>query len=163
MQLTCSLGLIHPSENLGRHTFLSSCVALPPWRSGVHDWETPRVVEHYKKLFTVRRILRDVFRKHHECALQHRTLWRFVKFVAILWRIPFFVTDVHWSPKHYDDLLNSSRFYDVFLFFVTDVHWWILKPRTLRRFVKFVTIRPTTLRRLSRFVAIKKWKKSCYR
>jgi hypothetical protein len=71
----------------------------------------------------------------------------------------FFVTDVHWSPKHCDDLLNSSQFYDVFLFFVTDVHWWILKPRTLRRFVKFVTIRPTTLRRLSRFVMIKKWKK----
>jgi hypothetical protein len=43
------------------------------------------------------------------------------------------------------------------------VHWWILKPRTLGRFVKFVTIRPTTLRRLSRFVGIKKWKKSCYR
>jgi hypothetical protein len=45
----------------------------------------------------------------------------------------FFVTDVHWSPKHCDDLLNSSRFYDVFLFFVTDVHWWIFKTRTLRR------------------------------
>jgi hypothetical protein len=34
----------------------------------------------------------------------------------------FFVTDVHSSPKHCDDLLNLSRFYDVFLFFVTDVH-----------------------------------------
>jgi hypothetical protein len=45
----------------------------------------------------------------------------------------FFVIDVHWSPKHYDDLLNSSRFYDVFLFFITDVTWWIFKPRTLRR------------------------------
>jgi hypothetical protein len=44
-----------------------------------------------------------------------------------------FVKDVHWSPKHCDDLLNSSRFYDVFLSFVTDVHWWIFKPRTLRR------------------------------
>jgi hypothetical protein len=28
----------------------------------------------------------------------------------------------YWSPKHYDDLLNSSRLYNVFLFFVTDVH-----------------------------------------
>jgi hypothetical protein len=37
------------------------------------------------------------------------------------------------KPKHCDDLLNSSRFYDVFLFFVTDVTWWIFKPRTLRR------------------------------
>jgi hypothetical protein len=32
----------------------------------------------------------------------------------------FFVTDVHWSPKHCDDLFNLSRFYDVFLFFVTN-------------------------------------------
>jgi hypothetical protein len=31
-------------------------------------------------------------------------------------------TNVHCSPEHCDDLLNSSRFYDVFLFFVTDVH-----------------------------------------
>jgi hypothetical protein len=45
---------------------------------------------HYKKLFNLWRILRDIFRKHHECALQPRTLWRFVKFVAILWRIPVF-------------------------------------------------------------------------
>jgi hypothetical protein len=29
---------------------------------------------------------------------------------------------------------------DVFLFFVTDVHSWILKPRTLWRFVEFVAI-----------------------
>jgi hypothetical protein len=33
------------------------------------------------------------------------------------------VTNVHCSPKHCDDLFNSSRFYDVFLFFVMDVHW----------------------------------------
>jgi hypothetical protein len=45
----------------------------------------------------------------------------------------FFVTNMHWSPKHCDDLLNSSRFYDVFPFFVTDVTWWIFMPRTLRR------------------------------
>jgi hypothetical protein len=32
------------------------------------------------------------------------------------------ITNVHCSPEHCDDLLNSSRFYDVFLFFVTDVH-----------------------------------------
>jgi hypothetical protein len=32
----------------------------------------------------------------------------------------FFVMDVHWSPKHCDNLLNSSRFYNVFLFFVTN-------------------------------------------
>jgi hypothetical protein len=32
------------------------------------------------------------------------------------------ITNVHCSPEHRDDLLNSSRFYDVFLFFVTDVH-----------------------------------------
>jgi hypothetical protein len=32
------------------------------------------------------------------------------------------ITNVHWSPEHCDNLLNSSRFYDVFLFFVTDVH-----------------------------------------
>jgi hypothetical protein len=33
------------------------------------------------------------------------------------------ITNVHCSPEHCDDLSNSSRFYDVFLFFVTDVHW----------------------------------------
>jgi hypothetical protein len=33
------------------------------------------------------------------------------------------ITNVHCSPEHCDDLLNSSRFYDIFLFFVTDVHW----------------------------------------
>jgi hypothetical protein len=65
-------------------------------------------------------------------------------------------TDRYWSPEHWDDLLNSSRFYDVFWSFVTDVHWWILKPRTLRRFVEFVAIRPTMLRHFSRFVAINK-------
>jgi hypothetical protein len=32
------------------------------------------------------------------------------------------ITKVHCSPELCDDLLNSSRFYDVFLFFVTDVH-----------------------------------------
>jgi hypothetical protein len=65
---------------------------------------------HYKKLFNLSRILRDVFRKHHKCALQPRTVWRFVKFVAILWRIPVFR------------------------------HEYALKPKTLRRFVKFVAI-----------------------
>jgi hypothetical protein len=64
----------------------------------------------------------------------------------------FFVTGVHWSPKHCGDLFNLSRFYDVFLFFVTDVHRWILKPKPSWRFVKFVAIRPTTPWRLSRFV-----------
>jgi hypothetical protein len=33
------------------------------------------------------------------------------------------ITNVHCNPEHCDDLLNSSRFYDVFLFFITDVHW----------------------------------------
>jgi hypothetical protein len=32
------------------------------------------------------------------------------------------ITNVHCSPEHCDDLLNSLRFYDVFLFCVTDVH-----------------------------------------
>jgi hypothetical protein len=32
------------------------------------------------------------------------------------------ITNVHCRPEHCDDLSNSSRFYDVFLFFVTDVH-----------------------------------------
>jgi hypothetical protein len=32
----------------------------------------------------------------------------------------FFVTDVHLSPKHCDDLFNLSRFYDVFIFFITN-------------------------------------------
>jgi hypothetical protein len=68
----------------------------------------------------------------------------------------FFVTDVHLSPKHCGDLFNLSRFYDVFLFFVTDVHRWILKPKPSRRFVKFVATRPTTSRRLSRFIVIRK-------
>jgi hypothetical protein len=44
------------------------------------------------------------------------------------------VTNVHCSPKHCDDFFNSSRFYDVFLF----CHRCALKPKTLRRFVKFV-------------------------
>jgi hypothetical protein len=65
---------------------------------------------HYKKLFNLWRILRDVFRKHHECALHPRTMWRFVKFVAILWRIPIFR------------------------------HGCALKPKTLWQFVKFVAI-----------------------
>jgi hypothetical protein len=65
---------------------------------------------HFKKLFNLWHILRDVFRKHHECALQPRILWRFVKFVTILRRIPVF---------H---------------------HGCALKPKTLRRFVKFVVI-----------------------
>jgi hypothetical protein len=93
-------------------------------------WARPQ----YKKLFNLWRILRDVFRKHHECALKPKTLQRFVKFVAILRRIPFFVTntaaiclvcrdymtysyfssrtciDGYWSPKHHDDLLNSSQY-----------------------------------------------------
>jgi hypothetical protein len=34
--------------------------------------------------------------------------------------ILFFVTDVHLSPKHCGDLFNLSRFYDVFIFFVTN-------------------------------------------
>jgi hypothetical protein len=55
-------------------------------------------------------------------------------------------TDGYWSPEHCNDLLNSSWFYDVFLFFVTDVHGWILKPIISRRFVKFVAIRHNMLR-----------------
>jgi hypothetical protein len=65
---------------------------------------------HYKKLFNLWRILRDVFKKHHECALQLRTLWWFLKFVVILWRILVFR------------------------------HGCALKPKTLRWFVKFVVI-----------------------
>jgi hypothetical protein len=68
----------------------------------------------------------------------------------------FFITDVHWIPKHYDNLFNLSRFHNVLLFFVTNVHQWILKPKPSRGFVKFVAIQPTTPRRLSRFVAIRK-------
>jgi hypothetical protein len=30
------------------------------------------------------------------------------------------ITNAHCSAEHCDDLLNASRFYDVFLFFVTD-------------------------------------------
>jgi hypothetical protein len=107
-------------------------------------WEGP--LEHYNKLFNLWRTFCDVLRKHHE---EH-------------WATTYFCfssrmcTYGYWSPEHCDDLLNSSRFYDVFQFFVTDVNWWILKPRTLRRFVKFVPIRPTTLWHFSRFVAINK-------
>jgi hypothetical protein len=36
------------------------------------------VMKHYKKLFNLWRILRDVFRKCHECALQPKTLRRFL-------------------------------------------------------------------------------------
>jgi hypothetical protein len=71
-------------------------------------------------------------------------------------RIPFFVTDVHWSPKHCDNLFNLSRFYDIFLFFVTNVHGWILKPKTSRRFVEFVAMQPTMPRCLSKFVVFGK-------
>jgi hypothetical protein len=70
----------------------------------------------------------------HGCALKPKTLRRFVKFVVILRRIPFFVTntaticlvwrdsttysyfssrtciDGYWSPNHHDDLLNSSQY-----------------------------------------------------
>jgi hypothetical protein len=138
-----------------------------------------RILRDYKKLFNLWCNLRDVFRKHRECALQPRTLWRFVKFVAILWCIPVFRHGCALKPKtlqrfvqfvailrripifrqkHCDDLLNFSRFYDIFWFFITDVHWWILKPRTLRRFVKFVAIWPTKPWHLSRFVVINKLK-----
>jgi hypothetical protein len=45
-----------------------------PWRlySTIYD------NAHYKKLFNPWRILRDVFRKRHECALQPKTLRRFL-------------------------------------------------------------------------------------
>jgi hypothetical protein len=102
-----------------------------------------RTSKHYKKLFNLWCILHDIFRKHHK---KH---WVYDVFL-------FFVKDVHWSPLHCGDLLNSSRFYDIFLFFVTDVHRWILKPWTLQQFVKFVAIRPIMLWRFSRFVAINK-------
>jgi hypothetical protein len=36
------------------------------------------IVLHYKKLFNLWRILRDVFRKRHECALQPKTLRQFL-------------------------------------------------------------------------------------
>jgi hypothetical protein len=58
------------------------------------------------------------------------------------------------STIHYKKLFNPWQTFcdvlreheehcvcDVFLYFVTYVYWWILEPRTLRRFVKFVAIR----------------------
>jgi hypothetical protein len=35
-------------------------------------------IKHYKKLFNLWRFLRDIFRKRHECALQPKTLRRFL-------------------------------------------------------------------------------------
>jgi hypothetical protein len=54
------------------------------------------------------------------------------------------VTNVHCSPKHYDDFFNSSRFYNVFIFSSR----MCIEAKTLRRFVKFVAI----LRRIPFFV-----------
>jgi hypothetical protein len=99
---------------------------------------------HYKKLFNLWRILRDVFRKHHECALHPRTMWRFVKFVAILWRIPIFRHGCALKPK---TLWQFVKFVAILRRISIFHHGCALKPKTLWQFVKFVAI----LRRISIF------------
>jgi hypothetical protein len=44
------------------------------------------------------------------------------------------------SATFSENITKSTASATYFCFFVTDVHLWILKPRTLRRFVKFVAI-----------------------
>jgi hypothetical protein len=59
---------------------------------------------------------------HHEIRSCHTTR-NYLIYDAFSATFSESVTNVHCSPKHCDDLFNSSRFYDVFLFFVTGVHW----------------------------------------
>jgi hypothetical protein len=111
---------------------------------------------HYKKLFILWRILRDVFRKHHECALWPRTLWRFVKFVVILWRIPIFRHGCALKPK---TLRRFVKFVAILWRIPVFHHRCALmdiKAQNITTIVKFVAIQPIMLWRFSRFVTINK-------
>jgi hypothetical protein len=61
----------------------------------------------------------------HGWILKPKLSRRFVKFVAILRRIPFFL------HKHCDDLFSLSRFYDVFIFFRHRRAWMDIEAQTI--------------------------------